>query len=175
MSAITEYVRLRPHELTKLRSLLVDDPDEACEYAGDLRMGDEDEEVSSRGTDTDKAWPCLQCLLAKAGAPIDVIGGGEPVTDDVWGYDSPRLLTVTTSSTTTGTLCGSSTRPLPTGSQSWSGSTDAHESASRPYSTMDYLALVMSEPFGATRFHSPPSELTPWPLVSPAAVSPLYV
>jgi len=94
MSAITEYVRLRPHELTKLRSLLVDDPDEACEYAGDLRMGDEDEEVSSRGTDTDKAWPCLQCLLAKAGAPIDVIGGGEPVTDDVWGYDSPRLLTV---------------------------------------------------------------------------------
>jgi hypothetical protein len=94
MSAITEYVRLRPHELTKLRSLLVDDPDEACEYAGDLRMGDEDEEVSSRGTDTDKAWPCLQYLLAKAGAPIDVIGGGEPVTDDVWGYDSPRLLTV---------------------------------------------------------------------------------
>jgi len=94
MSAITEYVRLRPHELTELRSLLVDDPDEACEYAGDLRMGDEDEEVSSRGTDTDKAWPCLQYLLAKAGAPIDVIGGGEPVTDDVWGYDSPRLLTV---------------------------------------------------------------------------------
>jgi hypothetical protein len=94
MSAITEYVRLRPHELTKLRSLLVDDPDEACEYAGDLRMGDEDEEVSSRGTDTDKAWPCLQYLLAKAGAPIEVIGGGEPVTDDVWGYDSPRLLTV---------------------------------------------------------------------------------
>jgi len=94
MSAITEYVRLRPHELTELRSLLVDDPDEACEYAGDLRMGDEDEEVSSRGTDTDKAWPCLQYLLAKAGAPIEVIGGGEPVTDDVWGYDSPRLLTV---------------------------------------------------------------------------------
>ena len=57
-------------------------------------MGDEDEEVSSRGTDTDKAWPCLQYLLAKAGASIEVIGGGEPVTDDVWGYDSPRLLTV---------------------------------------------------------------------------------
>jgi hypothetical protein len=29
MSAITEYVRLRPHELTKLRSLLVDDPEES--------------------------------------------------------------------------------------------------------------------------------------------------
>jgi hypothetical protein len=89
---ITEYVRLRPHELARLRALLVEDPDEAAEYAGDLRMGDEDEEVSSRGTDTDKAWAGLRYLLARVGAPVDVIGGGEPVTDDRWGYDSPRLL-----------------------------------------------------------------------------------
>ena len=72
MSMITEYVRLRPHELTRLRSLLVEDPDEACEYAGDLRLGDEDEEKSSRGMDTDRAWSCLRHLLAKVGAPIDV-------------------------------------------------------------------------------------------------------
>jgi hypothetical protein len=85
-------VPLRPHELERLRALLDEDPDEACEYANDLRMGDEDEEVSSRGMDTDKSWAALQHLLAKAGMPVDVIGGGEPITDDVWGYDSPRLL-----------------------------------------------------------------------------------
>ncbi|HEX5994882.1 MAG TPA: YfbM family protein [Jiangellales bacterium] len=92
MSMILEYVRLRSHELTELRRLLVEDPDNACEYAGDLRMGDLDEEVSSRGIDTDKAWAGLQYLLAKLGSPVDVIGGGEPMTDDEWGYDSPRLL-----------------------------------------------------------------------------------
>jgi Domain of unknown function (DUF1877) len=93
MSMITEYVRLRPHELARLRQLLAEDPDEACEYAGDLRMGDEDEEVSSRGMDTDKAWAGLRHLLAKAEAPVDIIAGGEPITVDEWGYDSPRLLT----------------------------------------------------------------------------------
>ena len=94
MSMITEYVRLRPHELTELRRLLVEQPDAAYEYAGDVRMGDEDEEVSSRGMDTDKAWAGLQILLARLSPPVDVIGGGEPTTDDEWGYDSPRLLTV---------------------------------------------------------------------------------
>jgi Domain of unknown function (DUF1877) len=94
MSMITEYVRLRPDELARLRLLLDQDPDEACEYAGDLRMGDLDEEVSSRGMDTDKAWAGLQYLLAKAGAPVDVIGGGEPITEEEWGYDSPRLLQI---------------------------------------------------------------------------------
>jgi hypothetical protein len=94
MSMITEYVRLRPHELTELRRLLAEEPDDAYEYAGDLSMGDEDEEVSSRGMDTDKAWAGLQYLLAKLGPPVDVIGGGEPVTDDEWGYDAPRLLSV---------------------------------------------------------------------------------
>ncbi|MGS2619450.1 YfbM family protein [Micromonospora sp. LZ34] len=92
MSMIMEYVRLRPHELTELRRLLVEEPDHAYEYAGDLRMGDEDEERSSRGMDTDRAWAGLQYLLAKLDPPIDVIGGGEPVTDDEWGYDSPRLI-----------------------------------------------------------------------------------
>jgi hypothetical protein len=57
-------------------------------------MGDLDEEVSSRGMDTDKAWAGLQYLLARLSPPVDVIGGGTPVTDDRWGYDSPRLLSV---------------------------------------------------------------------------------
>src|SRR6266545_2756863 len=64
MSMITEYVRLRPHELTELRRLLVEEPDAAYEYASDIRMGDEDEEVSLRGMDTDKAWAGPQILLA---------------------------------------------------------------------------------------------------------------
>ena len=92
MSMVTEYVRLRPYELSELRRLLVDDPDEAYEYAGDLRSGDPYEEVSTRGVDIDTAWGGLQYLLAKAGAPVDVVGGGVPLTDDEWGFDSPRLL-----------------------------------------------------------------------------------
>jgi Domain of unknown function (DUF1877) len=95
MSMVMEYVRLRPHELAELRRLLVEDPDKAHEYAGDLRMGDEDEAVSPRGMDTDKAWAGLRWLLTKLDPPVDVIGGGEPMTADEWGYDSPRLLAVT--------------------------------------------------------------------------------
>jgi hypothetical protein len=92
MSMIMEYVRLRPHELVELRRLLIAEPDSANEYAGDLRMGDEDEAVSSRGMDTDTAWAGLRWLLAKLDPPVDVIGGGQRMTDDEWGYDSPRLL-----------------------------------------------------------------------------------
>lgn len=61
---VTEYVRLRPHDLARLRQLLGEDEDEADEYAGDPRLGDEDEEVSSRGMDADKAWAGLQYPLA---------------------------------------------------------------------------------------------------------------
>ncbi len=92
MSMITEYVRLRPKELAELRRLLTEKPYDAYEYAGDLAMGDEDEEISSRGMDTDKAWAGLQYLLAKLDPPVDIIGGGVPITDEEWGYDSPRLL-----------------------------------------------------------------------------------
>jgi hypothetical protein len=93
MSMIAGYVRLRPQEFTELQRLLLDGPEEAYEYACDLQMGDEDEGVSSRGMDTDKAWAGLQHLLAKAGMPVDIVGGGEPLSDDMWGYDPPRLLT----------------------------------------------------------------------------------
>lgn len=33
--------------------------------------------------------------VAKVEPPVDVIGGGEPMTDDEWGYDPPRLLAAT--------------------------------------------------------------------------------
>jgi hypothetical protein len=94
MSMITEYVRLRPHELAELYRLLVEDPDEAYEYAADLRMGDLGDEVSSRGMDTDKAWAGLQYLLDRLSTPVDVISGGVALTGDHWGYDAPRLLSV---------------------------------------------------------------------------------
>jgi hypothetical protein len=42
VSMVTEYVRLRPHELARLRHLLAEDPDEAYDYAGDLQLGDDD-------------------------------------------------------------------------------------------------------------------------------------
>lgn len=55
-------------------------PDVAYEYVGELRMGDEDDEPSSRGMDTDNARAGLQFLPSKAGVPVDVIGGVEPIT-----------------------------------------------------------------------------------------------
>jgi hypothetical protein len=91
MSLTTEYMRLRPHELTELRRLLAEDPDSAYEYVEGLRWGNSDERAS-RGMDTDKAWAGLQYLLAKLEPPVDVVGGGEPVTTE-WAYDSLRLLT----------------------------------------------------------------------------------
>jgi len=90
---IAEHVRLRPHEFTELQRLLLDGPEEAYEYACDLQMRGEDQGVSSRGMHTDKAWAGLQHLLAKAGMPVDIVGGGEPLSDDMWGIDPPRLLT----------------------------------------------------------------------------------
>jgi hypothetical protein len=94
MSMITEYLRLRPREFTELQRLLLNGSEEAYGYASDLQMGKEDEAPPPRGMDTDKAWAGLQHLLAKAGMPVDIIFGGESVTDDMWGYDPPRLLTV---------------------------------------------------------------------------------
>ncbi|MEU8241336.1 DUF1877 family protein [Actinoplanes missouriensis] len=86
MSVITTYVRLRTDELAELRGLLVESPEQAYEYADDLRM-------DSRGMDTDKAWDGLRHLLSKLAPPVDVIGGGEPLTPEPWAHDAPRLLT----------------------------------------------------------------------------------
>ncbi|TDV44300.1 uncharacterized protein DUF1877 [Actinophytocola oryzae] len=82
---ITQYLRLTPAEADQLRRLLAEAPDEAYEFV------DRDED-QARGMDTDKAWAGLEFLLAKLGPPVNVISGGTAVTDDEWGYDSPRLL-----------------------------------------------------------------------------------
>jgi len=84
VSTILEYARLRPHELAELRRLVAEKPMRVIGYANDLRMGDLDEAVSSRGIDLDKAWDGLSWLLSKMRPPIDVIAGGEPLTDDEW-------------------------------------------------------------------------------------------
>jgi hypothetical protein len=94
MGMITEFVRLRESDLMELVRLLDDDPDGAYEFTGDLADQHDDERDAPRGMDTDKAWAGLQVLLSRADCPVDVIGGGTPLTDAVWGYDSPRLLTV---------------------------------------------------------------------------------
>src|SRR5262249_47550361 len=95
MGMVMEYVRLRPAEFAELHRLLRERPRDAHGYITDLCMGDLHEEVSSRGMDLDKAWDGLDYLLTKLKAPVDVIAGGEPLTDDdTWAYDSPRLLAV---------------------------------------------------------------------------------
>jgi hypothetical protein len=86
MGMVMEYVRLRPAELAELHRLLLERPRDAHGYVTD--------QVLSRGTDLDKAWDGLDYLLTKVKAPVDVIAGGEPITDDTWSYDSPRLLGV---------------------------------------------------------------------------------
>ncbi|NUT18639.1 MAG: YfbM family protein [Hamadaea sp.] len=81
MSTVLEYARLRPQELAELRRLLATQPRAAHAYAADLRLGDLDEEISSRGIDLDKAWDGLWWLLRKTRPPVDVIGGGEPLDE----------------------------------------------------------------------------------------------
>ena len=93
VSMIIEYARLRPAELSELRRLLTEAPDDAYEFAGDLADQDLGEgNPTLRGIDTDKAGAGLEYLLTKLGPPVNVISGGTAVTDDEWGYDSPRLL-----------------------------------------------------------------------------------
>ena len=93
MSAITEYARLRPVELAHLRQLLVEAPDEAYAFVGDLADRENQHDQTPRGTDIDKAGPGLAYLLGQLAPPVDVIGGGTALTDREWGYDAPRLLT----------------------------------------------------------------------------------
>ncbi|GAA2637751.1 hypothetical protein GCM10010399_83740 [Dactylosporangium fulvum] len=83
MSMIMQYARLRPSELAELQRLLAEAPDDAHDFVSDL----------ARQMDTDKAWAGLEHLLKKLDPPVDVISGGTALTDDEWGYESPRLLT----------------------------------------------------------------------------------
>ena len=88
MSMIMQYVRIQPEELRQLRTLLVADPDGAYDYVDEIADSDR-----WRSLDTDKAWAGLAFLLDRVGgSPVDVIHGGERLTEDEWGYAPPRLL-----------------------------------------------------------------------------------
>lgn len=90
VSMITEYTRLSTADLAELRRVLADSPFEAFEFVSEL--GDQGEYGGApRGMDTDKAWAAIEYLLAFLDPPVDVISGGDPITDAEWGYDSPRL------------------------------------------------------------------------------------
>lgn len=82
MSMITQYARLRDGDLAELRDLLRTD-----HFAANDQITDRPH------IDIDKAWGGLEFLLAQVDAPVDVISGGVPITDEQWGYDSPRMLT----------------------------------------------------------------------------------
>ncbi|MEV4133434.1 YfbM family protein [Dactylosporangium sp. NPDC049742] len=82
MSMITQYARLRDGDLADLRVLLRTD-----HFAANDQITDQPH------VDVDKAWGGLEFLLAQVDAPVDVISGGVPITDEQWGYDSPRVLT----------------------------------------------------------------------------------
>lgn len=81
MSMITQYARLRDGDLAELRDLLRTD-----HFTANDRITDRP------NIDIDKAWGGLEFLLAQVDAPVDVISGGVPITDEQWGYDSPRVL-----------------------------------------------------------------------------------
>jgi hypothetical protein len=94
MSMIMQYIRLRTDELVKLRDLLANDPNGAFDYVDELADLAVDDVPEGRTFDTDKAWAGLDHLLGRAGgAPVNIIYGGEMLTQDDWGYAPPRLLT----------------------------------------------------------------------------------
>lgn len=100
MSMIMQYIRIRDEELATLRAMLVAERNRAFDYADELADGD-DEGVPaerSRSLDTDKSWDAIAFLLRRyreqAGdEAVDVVHGGIRLTEDEWGYESPRYLT----------------------------------------------------------------------------------
>lgn len=95
---IMQYVRIRADELATLRGLLAADADRAYEYVDELADADDPSGAGltaerSRSLDTDKSWAGLSFLLDRAGPPpVDVIRGGDVLTEDEWGYEPPRYL-----------------------------------------------------------------------------------
>lgn len=95
MGMVIEYARLRPDETLTVRRLLDADPEQAFEYIEQLGiwMADDDAGATPRGLDLDKAWDGIRYLLDRAGPPpVDIIGGGDVISNEPWGYDAPRLL-----------------------------------------------------------------------------------
>ncbi|GIE34306.1 hypothetical protein Ait01nite_073510 [Actinoplanes italicus] len=70
MSVVTYYSRPTPEQLDELRRLLDSDVLAALEHLGGLP-----------GSHIDRAWAGLHFLLLDLDAPVDVINGGEPLTE----------------------------------------------------------------------------------------------
>jgi hypothetical protein len=89
------YARVTPDELDRA----LKDPQWERELAESLQENryDGDGEVppgAGRILDVDKAWNGLWYLLhAEGGAPVDVVAGGDPISDYEWGYGPARYLT----------------------------------------------------------------------------------
>lgn len=88
------YVRLTPTELT---TALVD-PHWAFDLTQDLLADTPPDDANGmtppgRALSLHKAWHGIKYLLDAAGAPVDVVLGGTPLSADDWGYGPPRYLT----------------------------------------------------------------------------------
>jgi len=92
MSMIGEYARVTPQELDQI----LRDPQWGQDFVDGLceAYPGEGGAAGQRVLDVDKAWNGIWYLLnAVGGAPVDVVGGGEQVSDDDWGYGPARYLT----------------------------------------------------------------------------------
>lgn len=93
MSMIGEYLRVTPAELERA----VEDPDWALELAEQVQDTEEETEPSvaeARHFSTYKCWDMLGFLFRRAGFPVDVVHGEEPLTEEDWGYGPPKYLPV---------------------------------------------------------------------------------
>lgn len=94
MSMIGEYFRLTTAELERA----LEDPEWALDFIDETRDAEEESEPSpaeARHFSTYKTWDLLGFLLRRAGCPVDVVHGEEPLGQaDDWGYGPPRYLPV---------------------------------------------------------------------------------
>jgi hypothetical protein len=92
MGMIGGYWRMTPDELERAiddRQWALDHLEEVSEstYPGPGVAG------TDRYMDVDKAWDGIAFLLnAAGGAPVDIVGGGTPVSDEDLGYGPVRYL-----------------------------------------------------------------------------------
>lgn len=91
MSMIGAYARVTPAELDQA----LRDPEWAVallEQLAESTYPGQDTAATDRCVDVDKAWHGLWFLLNAAGAPINVVGGGAPLSGEEIGYGPARYL-----------------------------------------------------------------------------------
>ncbi|OEJ95569.1 YfbM family protein [Streptomyces thermolilacinus] len=92
MSMIGEYLRVTPGDLDRA----VRDPGWALDFADEVQDAEDEpgpSPAAARHFSTYKTWALLGFLPARAGFPVNVVHGGEPLAGDQdWGYGPPRCL-----------------------------------------------------------------------------------